>query len=282
MASGVYCWLTTPLRKHLKRHEKPYGCTQCQKRFGSKNDWKRHENSQHFQHEIWKCEEKLNTPLSDTCNKVCHRRETFKQHLVSHHGIDSQRLEDKLDRCRIGRLGEARFWCGFCKDVIELETEKNAHDACNARYNHIDDHYSGRNGAVKREAGEWQFGDSDAAEAETKVPPQGDEAKEEMAALPQVSEPRKRSRHGSGPTPKRARFSPPREDIMWYCVCYPPLFLLSLHAGTDDPRSVNATTRGALPTIRAVSAVRDTCGVVTAEWKRSNPRRLDHLGTLNS
>jgi hypothetical protein len=156
---------------------------------------------------------------------VCHRRETFKQHLLSHHAIDRPRLDDKLDKCRIGRLGETRFWCGFCKDVIELET-KNAKDACNARYNHIDDHYSGRNGAVKKEASEWQYGDSDMAEADVKASPRSDDRKEGRAVLHRASELRKRSRHETGPTPKRAKISSPREDIMWFCVCYPSFLLL--------------------------------------------------------
>lgn len=205
-------------RKHLKRHEKPYGCTQCQKRFGSKNDWKRHENSQHFQHEIWKCDERLRAPLSsETCNKVCHRRETFKQHLVSHHGIcDPPKQEDKLDRCRIDRLGEARFWCGFCREIIELEPEnRSGQSPCNARYNHIDDHYYGRNGAVKKEASEW--------EGDVKVQPRVEESKEEKAVpcLRPVEGSRKRSRHASGQASKRVKLSPPSENIMWYCVSSP-------------------------------------------------------------
>lgn len=37
-------------RKHVARHERPFGCTYetCTKKFGSKNDWKRHEHTQHF------------------------------------------------------------------------------------------------------------------------------------------------------------------------------------------------------------------------------------------
>ncbi|RWA07760.1 hypothetical protein EKO27_g7355, partial [Xylaria grammica] len=44
------------LKKHEKRHEKPYGCTMpgCERRFGSKNDWKRHENTQHPMSETWR------------------------------------------------------------------------------------------------------------------------------------------------------------------------------------------------------------------------------------
>ncbi|KAF2212455.1 hypothetical protein CERZMDRAFT_106186 [Cercospora zeae-maydis SCOH1-5] len=37
------------LKKHIKRHTRPYGCTfsLCNKTFGSRNDWKRHELTQH-------------------------------------------------------------------------------------------------------------------------------------------------------------------------------------------------------------------------------------------
>jgi hypothetical protein len=45
-------------RKHMKRHQKPYACTRvpgCDKRFGSKSDWKRHENDQHIQLQFWRC-----------------------------------------------------------------------------------------------------------------------------------------------------------------------------------------------------------------------------------
>jgi len=216
--------LTTSSRKHGKRHEKPYGCTQCQRRFGSKNDWKRHENSQHFQHEIWKCDEPLKAPLTDVCNKVCHRRETFKQHLAAHHGIrDAQKQEAKLEKCRIGQLGEARFWCGFCRDVIELDTENlAAQDACNARYNHIDDHYYGRKGLVKRKASDWHFGDSEAAEGKDvkTVARGGKRNKGEDDDSTPVEGLRKRKRDGYARATKRAKTSPLGESIMWYCVSF--------------------------------------------------------------
>lgn len=215
-------------RKHLKRHERPYGCTRCTTRFGSKSDWKRHENSQHFQHEIWKCNEPLGSPLSTgVCNKVCHRRETFKQHLVSHHGIrDTPKQEDRLEKCRIGRPGEARFWCGFCRDVVELPKEnQSAASLYNARYNHVDDHFFGRNGAVKKDASEWLYDDSD-AESDVELPPPGEGRTQDGAAVLSHAEgSRKRSRHVASHTPtlKRVKTSPPSEDIMWYCVSICPL-----------------------------------------------------------
>ncbi|KAI8273706.1 hypothetical protein K4K60_010511 [Colletotrichum sp. SAR11_57] len=149
------------LKKHMKRHDKPYGCTfsGCSKRFGSKNDWKRHENSQHFQLEVWKCSEKRtdddNTQTETTCGKVCHRRETFRSHLQKEHKMDDASQVDKaLEDCRVGRNCESRFWCGFCVKIIEI-TKKGA-NAWTERFNHIDNHYAGRDNVAKKDISEWK------------------------------------------------------------------------------------------------------------------------------
>ncbi|KAK2065193.1 hypothetical protein LY76DRAFT_600386 [Colletotrichum caudatum] len=144
------------LKKHMKRHEKPYGCTfsNCKKRFGSKNDWKRHENSQHFQVEMWKCHEKRADNESERCGKVCHRRETFRSHLAREHKMnDASQVEQALEKCRVGRNGEPRFWCGFCSKIVEVP-ERGA-TAWAGRFNHIDDHYAGRNNQPKKEHSDW-------------------------------------------------------------------------------------------------------------------------------
>ncbi|KAG7288622.1 hypothetical protein NEMBOFW57_004976 [Staphylotrichum longicolle] len=126
------------LKKHQKRHEKPYACTfaKCDRRFGSKNDWKRHENSQHVQLEIWRCTEMTSITTTTTmtpgdqiqrqqqqkqeCGKVCHRLESLKAHLEKAHAIhDPAVLDRKLADCRMGRNFESRFWCGFCQKTIE-------------------------------------------------------------------------------------------------------------------------------------------------------------------
>ncbi|KAI1126772.1 hypothetical protein F5Y10DRAFT_206511 [Nemania abortiva] len=137
------------LKKHEKRHEKPYGCTMenCNKRFGSKNDWKRHENTQHSMLESWKCDE-------ENCETVCDRRENFRAHLEKDHRItDQTKAEAKLEKCRVGRNCEARFWCGYCEKIIEIK--EKGHQARNERFDHIGDHVSGRNGAQK-EINEWK------------------------------------------------------------------------------------------------------------------------------
>ncbi|KAJ4396481.1 hypothetical protein N0V93_000700 [Gnomoniopsis smithogilvyi] len=132
------------LRKHMKRHAKPYGCTfpQCTKRFGSKNDWKRHENSQHYQLELWKCNEMSKLHVGELCNRPYSRREQFKTHLSKDHGItESATIDQKLEDCLDGRNYEVRFWCGFCRKMVKVK-EKGL-KAWLGRFNHIDDHFSG-------------------------------------------------------------------------------------------------------------------------------------------
>ncbi|KAH8194605.1 hypothetical protein TruAng_011224 [Truncatella angustata] len=144
------------LKKHLKRHEKPYGCTYegCTKRFGSKNDWKRHENSQHFLLEVWKCDVRGAQNPTEMCGKVSHRRETFRLHLVTNHQLNGDAMEKKLEECRVGRNCEANFWCGFCEGVIKIKSK--GVDAWTERYNHIDDHLAGRNDLSKKHMNDWK------------------------------------------------------------------------------------------------------------------------------
>lgn len=127
------------LRKHEQRHKRPYGCTtpNCNKRFGSKNDWKRHENTQHSMLEIWKCEEG-----------------GLDQVEKAYRIYDQNKLEDKLEGRRVGQNCEVRFWCGFCQDIIEIK--KMVLEARTERFDHIDDHICGRNGKQKRAISEWE------------------------------------------------------------------------------------------------------------------------------
>ncbi|KAI1875641.1 uncharacterized protein JN550_001927 [Neoarthrinium moseri] len=154
------------LKKHMKRHEKPYGCTfhGCNKRFGSKNDWKRHENSQHFLLDIWKCDVNMSqTTTAEPCGKVSHRRELFRQHLTNNHQLTTEDVEKKLEDCRVGRNCESRFWCGFCQDIIRIK-QKGLH-AWTERFNHIDDHLAGRNGMSLKQIDDWKNVDPDAPPA---------------------------------------------------------------------------------------------------------------------
>lgn len=149
--------------KHLKRHTRPYGCTytNCPRRFGSKNDWKRHENTMHYQVEAWKCAEPKiadgsisnttrgknsetnHTATSKQCGRLCYRRELFTVHLHETHDLahpeHEQYVKDQCKKRRVGRNGQCGFWCGFCQTVIRLE--KTEIEAWDERFNHIDDEH---------------------------------------------------------------------------------------------------------------------------------------------
>src|ERR1700726_2678286 len=106
-------------RKHLKRHERPYGCTfsKCRKKFGSKNDWKRHENSQHFQPETWQCD----GAGDRACTKVFYYSETFRTHLTEKHKIeDAATVDQKLKSQHFSPNQQDQFWCGFCVRHVDL------------------------------------------------------------------------------------------------------------------------------------------------------------------
>ncbi|EHK45134.1 hypothetical protein TRIATDRAFT_318671 [Trichoderma atroviride IMI 206040] len=149
------------LRKHMKRHEKPYGCTYktCHKMFGSKNDWKRHESSQHFQMESWNCDE-------PRCDKVLPRRELFKTHLQQdHQETDSQTIENKLESCRLGRHCDPRFWCGFCDQFIEIK--EKVVNSWTKRCDHIDNHLFGKDGLAKKTMADWCYLEDKLAEGDS-------------------------------------------------------------------------------------------------------------------
>ena len=131
--------LTICGRKHEKRHHRPYGCTYatCTKAFGSKNDWKRHENSQHHQLETWRCHQPSAQSKINQCAEVFYRRDPFQAHLRKDHGVtDEDYIRGECKRVRIGRNGQSGFWCGFCKKIVKLE--KRGLEAWDERFNHID------------------------------------------------------------------------------------------------------------------------------------------------
>jgi hypothetical protein len=136
------------LRKHMKRHKKPYGCTypKCHKRFGAKSDWKRHENSQHFQLEAFRCAEMLSS--GETCGQHIHREKAFTDHLESHK-LSSEDVQARLRDCKIGKNCLDSFWCGFCNRVVQLEARRNA--AWDERFDHIAHHFE----REKKSIDEW-------------------------------------------------------------------------------------------------------------------------------
>jgi len=223
------------LKKHMKRHEKPYACTHsdCDKRFGSKNDWKRHENSQHIQLEFWKCSEKLTdnnrSPQPVSCGKICHRRETFKNHLDKDHGItDLKTIETRCTDCRNGRNFESRFWCGFCKKTIEFG--KNGGLAWSERFDHIDAHFTGKNGP-KMDKKDWNGIEHEPPETFAAILPPSPHFSANLRAQAEASSSadqnsgasRKRRLDPGAPSSssKRAKsrrnIDPEKESLVWFC-----------------------------------------------------------------
>jgi len=154
-----HCTKTLPrecdMRKHVKRHTRPYGCTfrGCRKIFGSKNDWKRHENSQHFQLEMWRCRQ--NGLHGKDCAKIFYRRESFQNHLEKAHQLSNeQKIKQEITHQRIGRNRQSRFWCGFCREIIDLT--KRGLEAWDERFTHIGDHFN----KEKKNISEWVPEDS--------------------------------------------------------------------------------------------------------------------------
>ncbi|GAD92671.1 predicted protein [Paecilomyces variotii No. 5] len=125
-------------RKHMKRHDRPYGCTfpKCYKKFGSKADWKRHENSQHFHLQSWRCTLPDVNDRTLECARLFYRQETFAQHITTQHSIKDEEVKPLLLRNRLGRNGQSQFWCGFCRKILPLKQQ--GLEAWNERFNHID------------------------------------------------------------------------------------------------------------------------------------------------
>ncbi|KAJ4313745.1 hypothetical protein N0V84_009257 [Fusarium piperis] len=194
------------LKKHLKRHSKPYGCTfpNCQKVFGSKNDWKRHESIQHYQLETWNCDH-FKPNSTEVCGKVCHRRESFRNHLAKEHSIvDSATVEEKLECCRKGRHCDAKFWCGFCVRIIEIAKTENAWAK---RCDHIDSHFCGRGQLLKR-ISEWKHEDPKDNEASPNREAESD-------SQPQSSNTGPKSPDSSAPTAEVKKSTKTR--YIWEC-----------------------------------------------------------------
>jgi hypothetical protein len=138
------------LKKHMKRHEKPYGCTypKCHKRFGAKSDWKRHENSQHFQLEAYRCAQK--NAKGEVCGEHFLRVGPFTKHLEAYHHMSSPEVrEHEARRRRIGKNCQQQFWCGFHDEIIVLREKRNA--AWDERFDHIAAHFE----KEKRRIEEW-------------------------------------------------------------------------------------------------------------------------------
>ena len=215
----------TGSRKHKKRHSRPYACTAagCSKKFGSKNDWKRHENSQHFQVEVWKCQEKLKENANEICGKSCHRRETLKYHLHKDHDVqDATALDEKASAWRAGNECLEEFWCGFCKEVVAIS--KTCEDGWTERYDHIDLHFTGREGRKMQNISEWKHREGEEAGTDSAGDKRGNQGEDsdddeaEIKATTTKQGSRKRSRSDQTPRKPAKRPRSGKQSVTWFCV----------------------------------------------------------------
>ncbi|KAF1911561.1 hypothetical protein BDU57DRAFT_506857 [Ampelomyces quisqualis] len=130
------------LKKHMKRHDKPYGCTypRCHKRFGAKSDWKRHENSQHFQLEAFRCNQPTWSTGKEPCGEHFLRVDAFAKHLETTHAMHCE--SSRAEECKRGRIGkncQGQFWCGFHEQIVALKEKRNK--AWDERFDHIAFHF---------------------------------------------------------------------------------------------------------------------------------------------
>jgi hypothetical protein len=49
----------------------------------------------------------------------------------------------------------SEFWCGFCREMVDADPTHAGVDTWGARFNHIDDHFMGRENNVKASILHW-------------------------------------------------------------------------------------------------------------------------------
>lgn len=143
------------LRKHLKRHQKPYGCTfpGCDREFGSRYDWRRHERSKHALKEMWRCE--LADNDGNTCGELYQDEELFIDHLHAEHELEpgDPVTTRYLQEMAFGGERHFRIWCGFCNAVVTPDEPRPAGGArgWESHSSHVGDHFD----KDKRHVDEW-------------------------------------------------------------------------------------------------------------------------------
>lgn len=233
--------LTSFPRKHMKRHSRPFACTfrGCGKSFGSKNDWKRHENSQHFQLELWKCG--VIAPKSTgLCGKLSFRRESHITHLKNAHNIiDKQEIQKWTNDAHIGRNNFKTFWCGFCPKergglIIKgcvVQLKKKGLDGWDERFDHLGKHFEEGNHIKDYTFHEDDvFGDLHSTEEDEDDEDEVDDIREEddnmgeerpiieSTAPPEEEKAEKLQPSQLATTQKDEKGN--KKDKRWYCVSY--------------------------------------------------------------
>ena len=137
------CNTSCGLKKHTHQSLIQYGCTfpDCYRVFRSKKIWRRHESGQHFQLESWRCHLPRSLPNHRKCARVFFRAEAFRNHIYEHHKLkEPPKIVSEHWKGRIGRNGQGSFWCGFCREVLQLRERAIA--AWEERFRHIEGHFT--------------------------------------------------------------------------------------------------------------------------------------------
>jgi hypothetical protein len=195
------------MRKHQKRHTRPYGCTVpgCDRKFGSKSDWRRHENSQHFKYKYYRCPD---------CKKDIYQSDHFEKHLSKHRPVTRVEMESIIVEVRRVRpVFQNEFYCGFCEATIAVEKES---DGCTERFDHIDQHFMGRPPREKVGIDQWKS----SPEYEKMIAELG--TSEQAASTPQAEQPEDvHQQQPSQPTRSErvTRRSAAKSAIRECCIC---------------------------------------------------------------
>lgn len=131
------------LRKHRKRHEKNFGCTfdECYSKFGTKWEWKRHEQNQHIQNEAWRCKYKEG---NTQCQSLFSESKAFEEHLIEHFDKSNRRVgkeefAKEVEDCHLPKKWLGSYWCGYCPGIIR-SMKKYGRDMDDERVEHIGGH----------------------------------------------------------------------------------------------------------------------------------------------
>ncbi|KAK7415371.1 hypothetical protein QQX98_005910 [Neonectria punicea] len=168
--------------------------------------------NQKTQYPCTECPKKFARPCE---LKFVTRRESFKHHLSKDHMMkDAKQIEKKLDKCRIGRHCDTRFWCGFCVEIVEITDE--GVNAWTKRCDHIDDHFSGRDGKPKRNIIEWKQMETENQRRDASTQSSTEESSSTSDSG--MSSPLKRKLSADAEIVSRKK---QRQDVvyMWQCCC---------------------------------------------------------------
>lgn len=102
----------------------------------------RHEITEHFERQKWYCQEFITNHRNGgpgKCGQVFLRQHYFKAHLRNSHGVvASDEVKETMAKSQIGRNGQVRFWCGFCRKLIDLKFQ--GQEARSEKFGHLFGH----------------------------------------------------------------------------------------------------------------------------------------------